>query len=184
MPILPLQSTLHHTRTGIDARLADAHLTSLDTWASNWFYPSLRDRLDIQFSGRLTTSLGLCKPARAQIRLNTALLEPGRDLLLRETLAHEAAHFVVYEHFGRNVKPHGLEWQTMMRAAGFKPRARIPSDAIDWQPKRRQRYLYEHACTSCGQLIVARRTNRNWRCRTCLDEGLSGRLHLLARHVE
>ncbi len=161
--------------------LSEEQLAPLDVWATPWQYPALREDLDVKISRRLTSSLGLCRPARAQIRLNAELLAPERAHLLTETLAHEAAHFVVYQHFGTAVKPHGVEWQTVMRAAGFKPRARIPAEDIDWEPKRRASYIYEHACTTCGQVIVARRTSRHWRCRDCHDAGLEGRLVLIVK---
>ena len=36
-----------------------------------------------------------------------------------ETITHEIAHFVAYKMYGRNIKPHGLEWKSVMNDLGY-----------------------------------------------------------------
>jgi predicted SprT family Zn-dependent metalloprotease len=77
----------------------------------------------------MTRSLGRCQPEQKRIRLASWLREaPGE--LLAEVLCHEAAHVAVHELHGRGCRPHGSEWKSLMRAAGYDARTRIPEDAL------------------------------------------------------
>ena len=73
------------------------------------------DNLLIKVKSERKTRHGDYKPlsnGKHQITVNSNLNE-YRFLI---TLIHEIAHFEAYEHFGRNIKPHGLEWkQTFKR---------------------------------------------------------------------
>ncbi len=94
-------------------------------WADVWGLPGLERRVEITFSSRFRSTLGLYFPSTGEIRL-AAFLLTGPPALLRETLCHEAAHAALYELRGRVPKPHGFEWRVLMLAVGFEPRARFP----------------------------------------------------------
>ena len=149
----------------------------LADWAQLWGVPGLEERLSVQISTRLRTSLGRYSPAQGALRVASYLLD-GPQSLLREVLCHEAAHAAVYELHGRTVRPHGREWQALMRKAGFVPRTRIPTAELDRLPlpARRARVLWEHRCPVCQALRVAGRPVRAWRCAACRAAGLSGEL--------
>ncbi|MBE2895807.1 SprT family zinc-dependent metalloprotease [Pasteurellaceae bacterium HPA106] len=49
-----------------------------------------------------------------EIRLNRTLLEQNPEEFIRETVPHELAHLIVYQHYGRRAKPHGQEWRFVM----------------------------------------------------------------------
>jgi predicted SprT family Zn-dependent metalloprotease len=149
----------------------------LTDWAQRWGVPGLERRLSVQISTRLRTSLGRYSSAQRELRVASYLLD-GPPSLLREVLCHEAAHAAVYERHGRSTRPHGPEWQALMREAGFAPRVRIPAAELDGLPlpARRARILWEHRCPVCQASRVAGRPVREWRCAACRAAGLSGKL--------
>ncbi len=145
-----------------------------------WGVSGLPERSRIEFSSRLRRSLGLCYPQRDLIRLNPVLLKSGNRDILDETLAHEAAHLVVYWRHGRRVRPHGRQWKELMRLAGLPARATILHSKIKaLPPVRRTRYLYRHRCQDCGNIFNAGRTDGRWRCSSCLRWGRGGVLKVI-----
>ena len=92
----------------------------LAEWSTRWNRPGLETRVTVQFSSRMTRSLGRCYTERGLIRLSERLLEGPRSLL-EEALCHELAHVAVHELNGKRCRPHGPEWKTLMRAAGYEP---------------------------------------------------------------
>jgi predicted metal-dependent hydrolase len=86
-----------------------SHLAeSLDRWLRLWDVPYLERESRIEWSPRLTRSLGRCYPDRRLVRIS-AHLETATDGLLLEVLCHEMAHLAARELHGRNVRPHGPE---------------------------------------------------------------------------
>jgi hypothetical protein len=63
---------------------------TLDRWLDLWNVPDLEAKSRIEWSPRLTRSLGRCYPDRRLIRIS-AQLESTRDGLLQEVLCHEMA---------------------------------------------------------------------------------------------
>ena len=154
------------------------HRAQLQRWATLWHLPGLEDRVSVSFSHRFRSSLGRCAPGSGEIRL-AAFLQKASPELLTEALCHEAAHAAVHELHGRGPKPHGLQWQTLMRAAGYEPRARIPSVLLDGlapTPSRRARATWLHRCPVCQVVRIARRPVYQWRCAACIKAGLDGHL--------
>ncbi len=155
----------------------------LADWSSTWGLAGLEARVTLQFSSRMTRSLGRCYADRKLIRLSERLLE-GPPSLLEEALCHELAHVAVHEMNGRHYRPHGPEWKHLMRTAGFEPRARLPAGTVP-QParrlRRRRRYLYIHRCPVCQAEHIARRAVRRWRCAACVEAGLDGVLEIWRR---
>lgn len=144
-----------------------------------WSIPEIGQDAEIEFSSRMTRSLGRCYPSRGLVRLNHRLRE-APDSLLREVLCHELAHLVVYVRFGASARPHGLEWQQLVRDAGFVPRRRAPH-MVDLPPKgaaAQRSVLFEHRCPVCQSTRVARTATPRWRCAECVDDGLPGALEV------
>ena len=75
------------------------------------------------FAGRWGGSIS----NRRVVRLSAELAAAPVAVLL-EVLCHEIAHLAVRDLHGR-CQPHGPEWAALVRAAGFKPRRRIPWSA-------------------------------------------------------
>jgi SprT-like family len=104
-----------------------SHLVeSLDRWLQLWNVPHLEAKSRIEWSPRLTRSLGRCYPDKRLIRM-ASYLESAPDGLLQEVLCHEMAHLAARELHGRNVRPHGPDWKALMTSAGYEPRTRLPS---------------------------------------------------------
>jgi len=94
---------------------------------------------------------------------------------LSQTVPHEVAHYVTDLLYGlRRVRPHGREWQAVMRRLGAEPRATGRYD-LAGIPLRRQRcVVYRCACTE-HQLGTRRhravsRGEARYVCRRCKSE--------------
>ena len=148
----------------------------LDRWLELWGTPSLATSLRVEFSPRLRRAFGRCYQDERLIRLTPSLLD-SQSHLLAEILCHEAAHAAVYECHGGAAKPHGREWDAMMRMAGFEPRVRIPI-VVRGTPREgaRDRVLYLHRCPGCDLTRHAARPMPRWRCRSCAGTRSQGRL--------
>jgi predicted SprT family Zn-dependent metalloprotease len=149
-------------------------------WQSTWRTPGLANLTRVTFSPRLERTLGRCVPATGRVTLTTRLRRGSRERLL-ETLCHEVAHVAAYLLYGNTARPHGPEWTALVRAAGFDPvtHARSRHHASKQArptTSKPSRYTVVHTCPVCQYRRFARRTIPAWRCRTCVDAGLSGEL--------
>lgn len=92
---------------------------------------------------------------------------------IRDTIPHEVAHYAVARlDPGRRCKPHGIEWQNIMRLFGVEnPRATHRSDVSAIPCRRQQRFSYTCACGDIE--LSATRHNRiqykgaKYTCRKC-----------------
>jgi SprT protein len=124
----------------VDASLRDALQLELEAWCAVWGLPELAQRVRIDVSARFTSSLGRAYYRTCCIKLHAQLLEPERATLLREVLAHEAAHLAADMLHGRRIRPHGREWRDTFRAIGFVPRVTVPlAETGIVMPERRTR---------------------------------------------
>jgi SprT protein len=104
------------------------------------------------------------------IRYNAPLLGRYPREFLEQTVPHEVAHYLAYVRFGPNIRPHGQEWQRIMRELGADPRRCHDFDVTDLTTRRLRRHLYhcrcgEHALTSIRHHRVLRGTS--YICRSC-----------------
>lgn len=104
------------------------------------------------------------------IRYNEAmLLRYGQDFL-DEIVPHEVAHLVVSAVFGRQVRPHGGEWRSVMRFFGVPARR---CHAFEAEPVRRgPRFAYRCECSRPHLLtrrahLRIRRGTFDYTCRIC-----------------
>lgn len=143
-------------------------------WGLRGFEQSLR----VEWGLRFRRSLGRVQLNRRVVRLSAELATAPVAVLL-EVLCHEIAHLAVRDLHGR-CQPHGPEWAALVRAAGFKPRRRIPWSPPAPQPQRvpAQRRQYIHHCPVCHLRRTARRPVPQWRCAACVAVGLPGRLEI------
>ncbi|MBA1272577.1 SprT family zinc-dependent metalloprotease [Stutzerimonas azotifigens] len=104
------------------------------------------------------------------LRFNAQLYEQNREHFLRQTVAHEVAHLVAHQLFGPQIRPHGEEWQLIMRGVYELPPDRCHTYEV---PRRRgTRYLYRCDCieqefsfTAQRHALVAK--GRRYICRRC-----------------
>lgn len=56
-----------------------------------------------------------------RINLNLKMLLENGQSFIDDTPGHEAAHLIAFSLFGRQIKPHGREWASVMRLIGQEP---------------------------------------------------------------
>jgi predicted SprT family Zn-dependent metalloprotease len=154
-------------------------IPEIASWTRAWNLAGIEDRITITASSRLRNGLANCDPHKRLIRVRADLLGGTRKRLL-ETFCHEMAHIVVYELYGRAARPHGPEWRSLVSAAGFEPRTRIPleraTDGSHPVMSEIRATSYEHRCPVCQATRRAKRPVTRWRCSACRAIGLDGRM--------
>jgi SprT protein len=106
------------------------------------------------------------------IRYNPWIFARHFEENLRDTVAHEVAHYVVDRLFGRRgIKPHGRQWRAIMRDFGVEASVRHDWDIHGLPLRRQRRFSYRCACTE--HLLTTVRHNRilsgrvSYHCRHC-----------------
>jgi SprT protein len=107
------------------------------------------------------------------IELNAVYLRAEPEAMLRETLAHELAHLLVFHlHPRRRLPPHGSLWRTVMREwLGVEPERthRFPTDGV--RARRQRRWRYRCGCAEHALTTVRHRRIQDgaaaYRCRRC-----------------
>ncbi|MGD8266124.1 MAG: SprT-like domain-containing protein [Chromatiales bacterium] len=116
---------------------------------------------DIRFDLRGRAAGQFClRQECLQLRFNSALFARYFEENLAQTVPHEVAHYLVYALYMRagrkRVKPHGPEWQSMMRLLDAAPVTRH-NFSLDGLPVRReQRFAWRCDCRSHS---IAKRTH-------------------------
>ena len=159
--------------------LSICDIPEIASWARAWNIAGIGDRITIIASSRLRNSVANCDPQNRLIRVRTDLFGGTRERLL-ETICHEMAHIAVHRLYGRSAKPHGPEWRSLIIAAGFEPRLRIPPERPAAGPDSPENKIkarsYEHRCQVCQATRRAKRPVTRWRCSACKAIGLDGRM--------
>ncbi len=131
--------------------------------------PAVEIRFDL--SGR---AAGMYRVHRGRrwIRYNPYIFARYFDEGLAETVPHEVAHYATDVLHGLgNIRPHGVEWQALMRALGATPRATARYDLTGIPVRRQRRFSYRCNCNT--HRLSTRRHNRICRghaayvCRRC-----------------
>ncbi len=114
-------------------------------------------------------SAGQAHLGRGGLRFNPVLLKDNRQAFFDEVIPHEMAHWLVFHLAnGTRLKPHGREWQSVMRNLfGLVPRVTHRFDIQRSQPRP---YRYECGCqvhhfTARRHALVVK--GRRYRCRHC-----------------
>ncbi|WJW75427.1 SprT-like domain-containing protein [Thiohalobacter sp. IOR34] len=106
------------------------------------------------------------------IRYNPYLFARYFEDSLANTVPHEVAHYVVdLLTVSARPRPHGSEWQAVMRALGVEPRLRHDYDLRGIPQRRQRQVLYRCACSS-HRLGIRRhqrllRGEASYHCRNC-----------------
>jgi SprT protein len=104
------------------------------------------------------------------LRFNPQLYSQNREHFLKQTVAHEVAHLVAHQMFGGRIRPHGEEWQLIMR--GVYELAPDRCHSYEISAPSRPRYIYRCACDGQEFPFTAQRhalvhKGRRYFCRTC-----------------
>jgi len=173
------------------AEMHDLILVCVARLAALWAEPALSERVTVRLSTRLRTAMGICRAASGRIELNMQQLADA-PALLQEVLCHELAHLLVYQRYGRRARPHGPEWQELVRAAGYAPSLEMkrgmptPFRGFDGVTSKFERpRVVLHRCPVCHAHRLARRAVHQWRCAECQAAGLGGQLEIsLLQHFQ
>jgi predicted SprT family Zn-dependent metalloprotease len=169
-PLMPLTAALE---AAIGTTAAARLRIAIARWSEGWSLPDLPEAVVVDLNRRLRTRVGrYCHDGHR--------IEVGpRFLSLRsrraEVLAHELAHAAARRLHPRARKPHGPEWKSLIRAAGFEPMVRLRVSAT---PKTvtgsGETARYRHRCPVCQMTRWSRKPVPAWRCRSCAAAGLPG----------
>lgn len=108
------------------------------------------------------------------IRFNPYLFTKYFRDSLSTTIPHEVAHYITDQRYGlARIKPHGIEWQSVMQEFGALPNVTGQYDLSGIPVRRQQRFFYRCGCMS--HEVSATRHNkirsgkRSYVCRQCGD---------------
>lgn len=121
---------------------------------------------------------GLAHPMQHRVGFHATLLAENFDSMLRETVAHEVAHIVVYWKWrvvasmgARRPQPHGCEWRAVMSGLfNVEPERTHSYDMGNVAVRRQRRWAY--ACGCRAHSVTTSRHNaigggRTFICRAC-----------------
>ncbi len=124
---------------------------------------------------------GKAWPQSNRLAFNALLYQQNQTLFLRQTVAHEVAHLLAWQLYGPAIRPHGKEWQTIMRQVFGLPAERCHHYRLP--PQLKTFYDYDCGCPQRRHALSAWRHGRisngaRYHCRSC-DSGLtySGHSH-------
>lgn len=150
-------------RAELDARICGYVTLANATFALHLRMPSW----DVRLRGALA---GKAYLQRWHLQFNATLLRANQEHYLLQTVGHEVAHLVVRALYGAAVKPHGIEWKTVMRAFGLETHA---THSYDVSMLRRARSPFVYRCACPGELHLGslrhKRVTRGvtYFCRRC-----------------
>ncbi|WP_110678419.1 SprT-like domain-containing protein [Salinicola sp. RZ23] len=134
-------------------------------------HPGLpRPRIWFDLRGR---SAGQAHYQRGGLRFNATLLDENRVAFMEEIVPHEMAHWLVFHlDEGRRARPHGHEWQRVMRGLyGLVPTVTHRFDVARASPMP---YLYRCHCVQPHRFSARRHAGAQrgtrYRCRRCRGE--------------
>jgi len=138
-----------------------------------WSIESIEDQITIEYSPRVTHSLGRTQPLKKVVRLNPEV-STSLSKHLEEILCHELAHIATVHKYGESPLPHGQEWQSLVRQAGFEPiiRMHVSSNKLSRVSTKR----FRHKCPICFTERIAKIRMTRWRCSGCVKDGMDGEL--------
>lgn len=158
--------------------LTPAAQRALRKWERLWGVPGLAATVTVSFSPRLRSVLGKAMPSTGHVVLHAAL-RAGPTGKLLEVLCHEVAHVAIARRGARSgarrARPHGAEWATLVRAAGYEAVTHMVRQGRQ-MPPRRAALNVVHSCPVCQTKRIARRVVPQWRCAECVAAGLEGGL--------
>ncbi|WP_232207368.1 SprT family zinc-dependent metalloprotease [Psychromonas sp. CNPT3] len=104
---------------------------------------------------------------RNMIRFNPILYRQNKNEFIHQIVAHEVAHLITFAVYGK-VRPHGKEWQKIMRSV-FSLQAKT-THSLNIEDVQGKLFLYHCLCTE--HKLTVRRHNKilkgsQYHCRKC-----------------
>jgi SprT protein len=112
------------------------------------------------------------------IRYNPILLAENPREFIAETVPHEVAHVAAFARYSDHIRPHGREWQAIMRHLGAEPRRCHDYDVTATSHRKVRRFDYH--CDCRDHQLTSIRHNRvlagqTYICRSCAQPLRPGR---------
>lgn len=143
--------------------------------------PEMAQKISVEWSSRMTRCAGKAYLQRKLIRLSNPIWALAGDEANEDTIVHETCHILVYWEWANRARgrlksanspprPHGPEWQQLMRKCGYEPKRchSVDTSAIR---KKRIRYRFDCGCKEghlvSRQLTAKIRAGRQYVCRLC-----------------
>jgi SprT protein len=103
---------------------------------------------DIRFDlrGRAAGQVRIVDGRHCVVRYNPVLLVRHSEEFLAQTVPHETAHLIVFRLYGTHRRPHGAEWQRIMRLFGARPERCHSFEVGDLQTRSLQQFAYRCGC--------------------------------------
>lgn len=137
-------------------------------------------QIEIRFDLRGKTAGQVRIRARGEylIRYNLELLERGGADFIQRTVPHEVAHVLAYHRYGKRIRPHGPEWQRIMRQLGAEPTRCHDYDVSGLSARKLTYFRYhcgcmEHQLSSIRHNKVAK--GQHYLCKRCGEPLQPGR---------
>ncbi|MCB5160321.1 SprT-like domain-containing protein [Marinomonas algarum] len=90
-----------------------------------------------------------------ELRFNHFMFSQDTRTFLETVVPHEVSHLIVYQIYGNTVKPHGKEWQAVMR----KVYSLAPNRTHNFETPA-PKSCYEYKCSCQHHLFTPHRHNR------------------------
>jgi SprT protein len=154
----------------LEHRAAEDTLRLLRIAAGHFRVQIAVPRIRFDLRGKTAGQVRIAPGRACLVRYNAALLIRHSSAFLAQTVPHEAAHVVVFHVHGPPRRPHGGEWQNVMRLFGAMPE-RCHSFEVDGLQTRRLRQ-YDYHCGCRAHRLSSIRHNRVqggqiYLCRCC-----------------
>ena len=158
--------------------LPNALLKRALDWASLWGVPELLEGMSVQRNCRLKTTVARWIEEKKCLELGPRFF--GLKQHQSDVLCHELAHAAAVQLHGKDISPHGPEWCTLIKAAGYLPSSKlqIARYKTEMSGKRKSSTQYEHRCPVCHAVRYAKRRMISWKCIECVRSGLTGQLEI------
>ena len=101
-------------------------------------------RFDLR--GKAAGQVRMGTGARTLIRYNLELLRRETADFLEHTVPHEVAHVLAYRRYGLRIRPHGPQWQRIMRQLGAEPSRCHDYDVSGLSARQLQYFDYHCSC--------------------------------------
>lgn len=161
-----MDNTFSELRNKVTLKLAKLQLKAENLWGDEFKNGTAPDfRIDFSLRGNRAGTAQYSRSGNHELRFNRKILMENSDEFIEDTVPHEFAHLITYALYGtdrdykghRKVKPHGTQWQRVMRLLGYKP---TRCHNFDVKPARKVARKYEYSCSCQVHKLTAIRHNK------------------------
>lgn len=137
-------------------------------------YQDIRYDIRGKVAGQLIREKSRIGNAKFRFRFNKSLLEKYGEEFIDQVAPHECAHLVAYAVYGNNIRPHGKEWQWIMREV-FELEPEVTHRFEVESARRLNAYHYACACPELTHKLTSIRHNKvqsgkaRYLCRQCRE---------------